>query len=262
MHTAALSALGIDGAYLPFAVAPEHLEQAVRGLLALGFTGFNVTLPHKTAIMALLEAVEPDARAIGAVNTVVRVDDTWLGANTDAPGLAEALVSAGVSLPGARVMVLGAGGAARAAVVGLGRAGAAHVTVAARREDAANALAADLGPVVAGCSLEVCALTADSLAPRLVNAGLLVQATSASLGGGPPAEELAALIPLEAMKRGSVVTDLVYTPRITPLLRRADKRGLAVVDGLGMLLHQGALALTRWTGRAAPVAAMRAALRE
>ncbi len=258
MQEAAFRALGIDAVYVPFPVRPERLADAVAGLRALGIAGANVTLPHKEAVIALLDEVEPDARAIGAVNTIVRSGDRLLGANTDAPGLVRALAEAGFEPKGTRAVVLGAGGAARAAVVGLARAGAALVTVAARRLDRAEALAEELAPVSGGTALAAADLA--RLGEAFAQADLVVQATSATLEGRAEAEAFAASLPLDALPAQATVNDLVYEPRETAVLRRARARGLCTVDGLGMLLHQGAIAFERWTGRDAPLAAMRTTL--
>lgn len=260
MHNRAFSVLGIDAVYVPFAVKPDALAQAVLGARALGLRGCNVTLPHKTAVMAHLDHVEPDARAIGAVNTLYWQDDKLCGKNTDAAGLARSLVEAGVTLPGARVTVLGAGGAARATVVGLARAGAAHITLAARRDSEADSLAAELRTWLAPCELVATSFADSALRAVFERTDLLVQATSATLDDGPNATAFTAALPLSALPAQAVVTDLVYKPRITRVMHAAEVRGLRTVDGLGMLLHQGALAFEQWTGQPAPITAMREAL--
>ena len=260
MHNRAFTALGIDALYVPFAVAPDRLEQAVRGIRALDLQGMNVTLPYKTAIMPLLDFVEPDAQAIGAVNTVYREGSRLCGTNTDAPGFTRALEEAGVQLPGLRATVLGAGGAARACVVGLARAGVREVTIAARKLDEATALIAQLAPVAAGARFKACAWQPAALAAAFSNTDLLVQATSATLEGSATADEFARTLPLQLLPSQSVVVDIVYSPLETTVLRAARALGLRTIDGLGMLLHQAALAFERWTGRPAPLAEMRAAL--
>jgi len=257
MQNAALAALGIAGSYVPFEVKPESLGDAVRGLRALGVDGVNVTLPHKLEVMAFLDEVDPDARAIGAVNTIAREGDRLLGFNTDAPGLVRSLEASGVALRGARVVVLGAGGAARAAAVGIARAGAARIFVAARRPEQAETLITELGSVL-GCPSSAGGM--DALATELAGCDLLVQSTSATLHGNPAAQPFADGLPLDALPPGAVVSDLVYQPLRTTVLAAAEARGLRTVDGLGMLLHQGALSFERWTGRQAPVEVMRAAL--
>ncbi len=252
MLNAAFAAAGVDASYVRFPVAPDALADAVRGLRALGIAGANVTVPHKTSVLPLLDSVDDAARAIGAVNTVVRGEDGRLhGLNTDASGLVRALVEAGARLEGARALVLGAGGAARAAIYGLAGAGA-EVTVAARRQEAARALWHD-----------ALSLSDDTgLRTALTRADVVVHATSATLlGDDDRATRLfLAQLPLEALRPGTLITDLVYTPRDTALLRAARAHGARTLDGTAMLLHQGALAFERWTGLPAPLEAMRAAL--
>ena len=262
MHNSAFEHLGIDARYVPFEVLPDRLGDAVRGLQALGVKGFNVTLPHKTAIMPLLDEVDAVARGIGAVNTVLRDGERLLGTNTDAEGLCRALLEAGVTLPGARVTVLGAGGAARASVVGLARAGVQSVTIAARSLERAEALVAELVGFLAPVTLQAASFEPSSLATAFAQTDLLVQATSATLESSPDAERFAKSLPLAGLPRSAWVTDLVYRPLETAVLREASALGHRTVDGLGMLLHQGALAFEHWTGRPAPIASMRAALLE
>jgi shikimate dehydrogenase len=257
MHNAALRALGLPGVYVPIAVFPDRLAAAVSAAHALGVSGFNLTLPHKSAIIPLLASVEASARAIGAVNTVVRNGDDWSGANTDAAGLVRSLREAGVEPQGRAAVVLGAGGAARAAVVGLCEAGASRVTVAARRLASAQQLVDELGPHCGAASLHPSDFAA-GLAGALAECTLLIQATSATLGAR--AGDFAAAVPLQVMPAGSTVCDLVYQPLETAVLARARAMGLHCVDGLGMLLHQGALAFERWTSIEPPIEVMRNAL--
>ncbi len=241
IHTAALGALGIDASYLAFEVAGADLGRAVAGLRAIGALGANVTVPHKVAVMAHLDAIEPAARAIGAVNTIVRDEARLVGLNTDAPGLVRALLDAGCEPRSANVLVLGAGGAARAAIVGLRDAGAAHVSVTARRPERAEELAGELG-----------ARPIDLAAVRAAEIDLLVQATSATMG--EDAEAFAATLPIDALPAHATVMDLVYAPLETTVLRAARARGLRTVDGLGMLVWQAALALERWLALDDPLA--------
>lgn len=257
MHRAAFEALGIDASYVPFAVRPDRLADAIAGARALGLAGFNVTVPHKEAVLALLDDVEPDARAIGAVNTVVREGERLVGLNTDAPGFTRALAAAGFEPRGTRCVVLGAGGAARAAVVGLERAGAAQITIAARRPDRARHIADDVQSP-GGIAIETCGL--EDLERAFTSADLVVQATNATLDGNADAEPFVDALPLDALPAHATVNDLVYAPRETTLIEAARSRGLPTVDGLGMLLYQGALAFERWTGKPAPIEPMRRAL--
>ncbi|MEZ4338815.1 MAG: shikimate dehydrogenase [Sandaracinaceae bacterium] len=250
IHTAAIEALGLDAAYLAFDVAPADVGAAIAGLRAIGARGANVTVPHKQAVMPFLDAIEPAAAAIGAVNTIVRDGDRLVGANTDAPGLVRSLTEAGFDPTGAHVLVVGAGGAARAAVVGLAEAGAAHVTVAARRRVAAEALATLAVPAPVR-AVELAALP-------LAKVDLLVQATSATLNVDID-DGFARTLSLDALPDHATVIDLVYAPLETTVLRAARARGLRTIDGLGMLVWQAALAFERWLGAAPPIEAMREA---
>ena len=260
MHNAAFRALDIDAVYVPFPVAPRALEAAVAGLRALGVAGFNVTVPHKESVLALLDEVDPIARAIGAVNTVVRDADRLVGTNTDALGLVRALEESGVALGGMRALVLGAGGAARATVAGLATAGAAHITVAARRVERAASLVRDLAAVAPKAALDTVDLGDSEALARSMPCGLLVQATSAGLDPESGAE-LAARLPWALLAAsGARVVDLVYEPSPTPLMLAATQHGLVAEGGLGMLLHQGALAFERFARQPAPLEAMRKTL--
>jgi shikimate dehydrogenase len=250
MQNAAFEAAGIDATYVRFPVAPDALGDAVRGLRALGIAGANVTVPHKTAVIAHLDTIDESARAVGAVNTLtISEDGSIRGANTDVGGLVRALTEAGATLAEARALVLGAGGAARAAVAGLRGAGA-HVTVAARRVEEGARLGAP--------TLDLA--DRDALADALAAADVVVQATSATMQGDAAARTFVEALPLASLRPGALVTDLVYAPRDTLLLRAARAHGARTLDGLAMLLHQGALAFELWTGVPAPLPAMRAAL--
>ncbi len=259
MHNAAFAALGLDAVYVPLAVQPERLGRAVEALRALGIAGVNVTLPHKTEVIPLLDEITPAARAMAAVNTVIRREQWLVGDNTDAEGLARSLREAQVALHGASAVVLGAGGAARAAVFGLASSGALRITVAARNRAAATALVAELAAHAPAVTLATCGLDAE-LTSALSSCSLLIQATSATLGASGAADAFAASLPLEALPASATVCDLVYKPLRTAVLARADRLGLRTVDGLGMLLHQGALAFERWTEQTAPIDVMRQAL--
>ena len=262
MHNRAFQVLGMDAVYVPFSVTPERLETALRGARALDLRGMNITLPHKTNIMSLLDTVDPDARAIGAVNTVVRDGASLRGTNTDAEGLSRALAEAGVALAGIRACVLGAGGAARACLVGLARAGAKHITIAARRGAEAAALVAELGPLARPAELSACSLPSEALTAAFARSELVVQASSATLEGREGADAFAQALPLSSLPADAAVVDIVYQPLETSVLRAARGLGLNRLDGLGMLLHQAAISFELWTGRKAPVSDMRSALLE
>jgi shikimate dehydrogenase len=259
MHQAAADALGIALEYDRFEVAPADLSAEVMRKHDEGIDGYNLTVPHKEAVMALLDGVAPLARAIGAVNTVVRTDDGYVGHNTDAPGFVRSLEEAGVRVDDARVVVLGAGGAARAAVVGLAEAGAAEIAVLARRPEQSEALVESLAKHV-NCTIEAASLSEADW--HFDSATLVVQATSATLESNPRANEFAAMLPIDSLPSDAAVVDMVYKPVRTAVLARSEERGLKVVNGLGMLLHQGAIAFEMWTGSAPPLDVMREALRD
>ena len=239
LHGFWLERLGIDGAYLPLPVAPENLEQVVRALPRMGFKGANVTVPHKEAVMGLVDHLEPLARRIGAVNTLVARDDGSLeGRNTDAHGFYENLrqgCPAWVPTAGPAV-VIGAGGAARAVVAALTDAGVPEIRLANRSRDRAEALAADLGGPV---NVVDWAERAESLE----GCALLVNTTTLGMTGQSNLELNLSVLPPTAL-----VNDVVYVPLETDLLARARARGNEVVDGLGMLLHQAVPGFEAWFG--------------
>ncbi|MGB8331459.1 MAG: shikimate dehydrogenase [Polyangiales bacterium] len=259
MHESAARALGIRLRYERFEVAPVDLKDAVRRQHELGIDGYNLTVPHKEAIVDLIDEVAPGAQTIGAVNTVVRTAGRYVGHNTDAPGLVRSLEETGVQLRNARVVVLGAGGAARAVVVGLSHAGAQAIAVLSRRPEQSKALTDSLAGRLQ-CALESAPIGEAST--YFPNATLLVQATSATLESNPSAAEFAASLPMEALPADATVVDLVYKPLRTSVLARAEECGLSVVDGLGMLLYQGAIAFEMWTGLRPPIDVMRSALND
>jgi len=238
LHGYWLRTHGIDGAYLPFAVAPENLVTALDALPALGFRGVNITVPHKEAALRRCDAVDDHARRIGAVNTiVVAADGTLHGSNTDAFGFLENLrqESAWRATDGPAVL-LGAGGAARAVAVALLDAGVPALRIANRTAARVEALATALdGPV------EVVAW--DDRAAALADAALLVNTTTLGMTGAPPLN-----IDLSTLPSTAVVNDIVYAPLETDLLAAARARGNPVVDGLGMLLHQARPGFEKWFG--------------
>ena len=234
LHGFWLERHAIDGAYVPLAVRPEDFAAAVRGLAAAGFAGANVTLPHKRAAFALCDNVEASAQRAGAVNTLVFQDGRITGSNTDGWGFLANLRAHGVNPVAGPVLLLGAGGAARAIAAALLEEGAA-VTVANRTPDHANALAADLP------ALRV--LPWEQRNEALPDHALLVNATLLGMQGHPPLE-----IDLDYAPRTLAVADVVYVPLETPLLAAATARGLPAVEGLGMLLYQAVPGFRAWFG--------------
>ena len=241
MHNAAFDALGLDWVYVAFPVARGGGADAVRAVATLGVAGLNVTMPHKADAAAACDDLAPAAAALGAVNTVVNADDVLIGHSTDGDGFLRALDDEGIELSGQRALVVGAGGAARAITHALGRA-SALVTVAARRPEAARS-AASLAPD--GVAVGLDGLSAEGF-------DVIVNATPLGMDGEAPPFDTAKL------HTDQFVYDTVY-PVETPLLREARARGLRAAGGLGMLVHQGALSFSLWTGVAPPLDVMRAA---
>jgi len=248
MQNAALTAAGLGHwRYQLLPAAPELLHELVRALPAAGFLGANVTIPHKGAALALATAPTDRARAIGAANTLTfEPGGAIVADNTDAPALVAALP---FTIPGRSALVLGAGGSARAAVWALRNAGAREVQVWNRSPDRARELCAELGGTPAGTP-----------AGRLPGVDLLVNCTSVGLDGSDPFDRLP--VSADDLTRYGCVVDLVYAPGATRLIAAARERGVATVDGLELLVGQGALSFERFTGRAPPVETMRSAVRE
>jgi shikimate dehydrogenase len=249
LQAAAFEHLAIDAAYVALDVAPERLAEAVVGAHALGFQGLNVTVPHKRAVVPLCGAVDAVAGEVGAVNTLRRTEHGWEGFNTDAAACLMLLREEGLR-PGARALLAGAGGAARAAAWALVRAGA-ELRIAARRPDAAERLAAELSPLVSGGAAAPAAVPWDALAAEADAADAVVNGTTIGLHAGD------APLPLR-VRAGQLVLDFVYGETI--LARAAREAGARLVSGERILVRQGALAFALWTGRAAPEALMAAAI--
>lgn len=245
MHNAAFAALGLDCEYLAFRVGRDRLGDAIKGAAALGFGGLNLTIPLKENALGFVEA-EPIAGKIGAINTV-DFRDGIRGYNTDGPGAMRALTERGVVLSGAEVVLAGAGGAARGIAFHLVRAGA-RVTIVNRTEDRAVSLAAELNVKSAGL---------DELPGLLEKAGVLINSTS--VGMTPNTGETIAAS--DMMHPGLTVFDIVYNPVDTKLLKEARKAGAVVIDGVKMLVYQGAESFRIWTGKMPPVDIMEAAVR-
>jgi shikimate dehydrogenase len=251
MHDAAFAAHGIDAHYELHEIGADELPAFVAGARDGSWLGFQVTAPYKPDVRTLVDAVEPAVEAIGAVNSVVRLDDgTLFGFNTDAPGFAAAAeAELGVTLRGAAVAVAGAGGAACAVTYAALEAGAERVSIGNRRPQAAEALADRLGEAATGHRLD-----AHAFREALASADLFVNATT--VGMLSPGT----VVDPETLGAGTAVFDLVYVPAETELLRRSRVRGLPAVNGAGMLIAQAAIAFRRWTGVEDASDTMRAAL--
>lgn len=245
MHLAGYRALGLPFTYVPFKVT--DLEGAIRGMRALGIRGFGISMPFKQAVMPLIDALDPVAARIGAVNTVVNDDGVLTGHNTDWIGAVRAVEEAR-QIAGARVLLIGAGGAARAIAHGVMDRNAAALCITNRDPAKAAALASEVGAVARDLS-------------ELGRAGeydIVINATSAGMREVDPRS----LVPEEALGAGQTVMDIVYKPIETELFTKARGRGATAIHGGRMLLHQAARQFELYTGREAPLDAMDAALRE
>ncbi len=265
MHNAALAELGLDWVYLALPAPADQLAVVLRGLEAVDCRGLNVTLPHKQAVAGLCHSLSPLAERVGAVNTLVRrPQGGWLGENTDVEGFLAPLLSTEQNWQGRRAVVLGCGGSARAVVAALVELGCSSIAIAGR---SANRL----GALLTTCQSWAPQLRAlewvencRALAEALALADLVVNTTPIGMtaAGNPDAAHQCPLSPgeLEALRAGATVYDLIYTPRPTALLLAATSRGCRGLDGLEMLVQQGAASLRRWSGlKQVPVAAMRTA---
>ncbi|MHB8157380.1 MAG: shikimate dehydrogenase, partial [Desulfocucumaceae bacterium] len=268
MHNAAFQHLSLNWAYTPFPVRPGDLAAAVGAVRALSLAGVNVTVPHKQAVIDYIDRLSPGARLSGAVNTIVNTDGTLTGHNTDGEGFIRALrEEAGDQCARGPVLVIGAGGAARAVAVALALSGTEDIIIANRSE----ARARDLCELIrsnTGCAASFLDWAKpptpgsgqyEEWAAALGRAKLLVQTTSL---GMHPQEDRAPAIPYELVNGGQVAVDLVYNPPLTGFMGHCRAAGARVFNGMGMLLHQGAAAFELWTGQKPPLEIMRRALEE
>jgi len=258
MHNAAAQALGLNWAYVPLPVKPEEVATAVRALPALGFRGVNVTVPHKQAVMPLLDEIEPGARLIGAVNTIVVGENGRLiGHNTDWSGFLADLHTHDITVANRDCLLLGAGGSARAVAYGLARSGA-RVHLLARRIEQAEAVLGDLREHLPAAQLTCHPLSdlhqiSQRLAPLIINCTPLGMTPHEASSPWPDA------LPIPA---DATVYDLVYNPRQTRLMQQAAAAGCHTRNGLGMLVHQGAKAFALWTGHEPDTGVMTTALQQ
>jgi shikimate dehydrogenase len=259
VQNAAFASLGLDFVYLPFHVRPAQLKEAVEGVRAFHMAGVNITIPHKVEVMRYLDTVEPHARDIGAVNTVVNIDGRLVGHNTDGAGFLKSLMEeTGFTPRGARVLVVGAGGAARAVLYSILSEHPASVIILNRTHEKATALVKEFGARfpqtdLRGGGHSVPGGLAD-MEKAAASVDLVVNATSLGMEGNPELE-----FPIDALPTRAIVSDIVYSPLETGLLKRARARGLAVHNGLSMLIGQGAIGFELWTGVPAPVEVMKEA---
>ena len=255
MQNAAFAASHLDYVYIPFTVIPDNLGQAVIGLKALGVCGFNVTIPHKTAIIPFLDSLDESAESAGAVNTVLVNTTSLTGYNTDGDGLVDSLSTDLDFIPGAeQILVVGAGGAARGAIAALCRSGAKKILVCNRSLENAQAVKRYMNSRYPETCIDVISQVQVSCV-YLHSTSLLLNTTSLGMNG-----ERIEGVNLSDLPEHAKVYDMVYSPSGTPLIKDASACGLRAANGLGMLVAQGERAFEIWTGQKSPEGVMRQAL--
>ncbi len=260
MQEAAFEASGIKAYYLVLELDRSHFHKLMKGISRLLLNGFNVTVPYKGEILPYLDGLSPEAKAVKAVNTVYRSGSRWVGTNTDIYGFLTSLRHDGRFNPrGKKVLVLGAGGSARAVVYGLAKQGAREIQMAARRPLRARAIIRDFKKSFRKTTFEAFTLKQNDLKKALQNADLVVNTTSVGLDPRDRSLIPVSVIPPANRGRKILFFDLIYH-RPTEFLKNAGRKGHSAVGGLGMLLFQGARAFEYWTGKKAPVTVMRKAL--
>jgi len=253
MHNHAFAQYDIDAVYVPFHVSPSKLSEAAAGLRALQISGVNVTIPHKEAILPFLDEINPSAQLIGAVNTIVNVDGNLVGYNTDSSGFLRSIYQELAFQPaGHDVVLLGAGGACRAAVVALASAGVHSISIANRSLSRAENIVFELSTSFKNVVFKALEYSENRYATAISTASLIVNTTSVGLQG----EELN-FLPLEDIKCSALIYDMIYSATGTPFLKRAQAAGLVCTDGLGMLAAQGEDAFSLWTGIKLPTGYMK-----
>ncbi|GMA99454.1 shikimate dehydrogenase [Pelosinus sp. IPA-1] len=246
MHNAAFTALNLDYVYVPLPVQPENLAQAVAGLKAMDFTGANVTIPHKVAIMSYLDEIDLSAQLVGAVNTILIKEGKCIGYNTDAQGFIQSLTRNNVTIMDKKAVIMGAGGAARAVASGLIQNGIQQITIGTRNPLKAQEFTC-LFPNfknLLGCNWRDSTFT-----NQVKECDILINSTPIGMSANEK-EELPIL--WENVNKDAAICDLIYNPPMTAFLNAAQIRGYRTINGAGMLVEQGALAFELWTDKQAP----------
>ncbi|MGY4690383.1 shikimate dehydrogenase [Salibacterium sp. K-3] len=240
MHNDQFQYQGLPYFYHAFDVMPEYLGEAVQGLKALGVSGFNVTVPHKIEVMQYLDGLDEQAKLIGAVNTIVREESGWIGYNTDGEGYVQSLLNkTGGSVPDADILVIGAGGAARAVISALTGRGSARVTITNRTFSKAQALQEQMAE-----RASVRAVPTEQADKETPSFDIIINTTS--VGMSPHTENMPWTA--ERIKPGCICSDLIYNPLKTTWLQQAEENGADILNGTGMFVGQGAIAFQKWTG--------------
>ncbi|MCR6096817.1 shikimate dehydrogenase [Salipaludibacillus agaradhaerens] len=254
MHKAAYEELSINADYHAFHVEEKDLKEAVNGIRALGIRGINVTIPHKVSIIPYLDEIDPLAEEIGAVNTVVNVEGRLIGYNTDGEGYVHGLLPVLTKdFAEMRVLIIGAGGAARGVSLTLAKYGIREMCITNRTESKGRHLADDCSRLT-----EAAVLSLGRAQAELPGFDLIINTTS--IGMAPDIDRMP--LSLETLSQGAIVSDLIYTPAKTRWLQEAENKGAIIQNGLDMFVNQGALAFEKWTGKSAPKEIMKAKVLE
>lgn len=258
MHNAAFEKLGIDAIYTPFSVRPDRMREALYGMRALGIQGMNLTIPHKEICLPYLNELSVEAQVIKAVNTIVKTeDDMLIGHNTDGRGFVRALRTILRVDPARKyVFVFGAGGAGKAVAAQMAIEGAKGIFITDMAAEQTRRLANNLKKKFPGCTVKTFpCFEKEDIERAIVDCDILINATPCGMKASDPL-----IVSPIALHRKLVVCDLIYNPPVTKLLKEAQKKKLKCMNGLGMLLYQGAIAFELWTGKKAPIEAMESAL--
>ncbi len=259
MHNAAFRALGLNWVYVAFAVPPDNVPAAIAGMQALGLRGLNVTIPHKAAVVSHLDEISATSRQLGVVNTIVNNNGHLRGDSTDGAGFIRALAEAGEGITDNRVVLIGAGGSARAVALAAAQEQPEELVIVNRTPQRAVELAKLVRAAGGLKAVRYIALDSPEVATAVSSADVIIDSTPV---GMYPHTDVAPVICAEWLRPCQLVCDLTYNPRETVLLQAAREAGARTLDGTGMLVHQGAIAFEQWTGEEAPVEVMRLALLE
>lgn len=256
MHNSAFEALGLHYCYIPFDIDPKDLEICVRSVIPLGIKGVNITIPFKTQVIPYLDEMNSDAKLIGAVNTIETREGRLIGHNTDGKGFINAFnEEIGIQISERRFVIIGAGGAARAVAFALAAEGAKTIIIVNRTLLKGKRLAEDLLKNFPSLKVPALGLDPNKISNLIIDGDIIINTTSVGMKRSDPS-----IILPDALRPSMVVCDLIYNPPETPLLRIAKNIGIRYMNGLGMLIHQGALSFEIWTGLPAPVDIMKEAL--
>lgn len=257
LHNSAFQQTGLDCVYVPFPVKPADLARTMDGIRSMGISGVSVTIPHKSKVIDYLDEITPEAKLIGAVNTIVSKDGRLKGYNTDAPGFLSSLESeAAVSPADKKVLILGAGGAARAVAVQMALAGASEILITSKTFEKVESIVNLINHSVRQCARSFI-WSETEFRKILPETDILINTTP--VGMHPRVDEMPKF-PLRYLPASALVCDLIYNPRETLLLKKSREQGCAAMNGMGMLLYQGAIAFELWTGVKPPIEVMKTAL--